>query len=196
VTALPTCGSCRHRGDGTSHGAGSLTTEVVHGSHVWCRFPHRSGSVVGHGVRAARSPKRPDVPPAGFVLTEATANPTVGAAPWAGEPPHDAAPFDRPRPPANRVLWPLRRWRLVAPANRCSQGDAIWPTGPAFLRGVAREPVCPKASRTSSERTRSRRSSVIRLTCAPASWPSESPRLDPPTGARERFLVARSVVPQ
>ena len=61
---------------------------------------------------------------------------------------------------------------LPAPANRCNHGDAIWSTGPAFLRGVARGPVSPKASRTSSERTRSRRSSVIRLTCAPVSRPS------------------------
>ena len=107
------CGSCRHRGDGTPH--------------VWCRFHRRSGSVVNHGCGSPRrrsglvshgagslSPKRLRLPRAEQLLGRRTG--------------HGTAPVDRPLRPANRALWPLRRWRPVSsgepvPPRRCDLGN-------------------------------------------------------------------------
>jgi len=61
--------------------------------------------------------------------------------------------------------------------------DAIWSAGPEFLRGVAHGPST-RGSWDLVRRTRSRRSTVIRLTLPRSSGRSELPRPDPPSGAR------------
>ena len=179
------CGSCCHRGGGTSHGAGVVPTEVVAAptgancspTEAVGRFTCGVGFPAEAGLLSATG--------AGPHVAEAAWFPTVrvrchrgdcDSHGWcssaAGEPVSTLRPS---------IAHALRRtgWCghcdggvLSAPANRSFHDDAIWSTGPAFLRGVARGPLRPKASRTSSERTRSRRSSVIRLTCAPVSRPS------------------------
>ena len=115
-------------GCGVSHGCGSSCHRGDRSSHVRCRLLRRSGSVVT--TRCGLPGRRSDLtlPLAGFVLTEVTATPTVVQLPARRTAP-GTAPVDRPRPPANRLSWPLRRWRL---------GDPGEPGAPAAMRSGQR----------------------------------------------------------